>query len=146
VRITLALEASAARDPQEVVRELTALLRLMTVISVHQFRKFSLPRTYDPALDLRYVREPRGRDPNGLPWIREEWQDAATTAERREGDCEDLAVYLAADLQVHEGVEAWPKVLVFPPRPGRRFWLFHIVVELPDGTIRDPSRLLGMET
>jgi hypothetical protein len=146
VRITLALEASAAHDVDEVVRELTALLRLMTVISVHQFRRFDLPRTYDPALGLRYVREPRGVDAAGNPWIREEWQDAATTAERAEGDCEDLAIYLAADLQVFEGVEAWPKVLTFPPRPGRRFWLFHIVVELPDGRIADPSRLLGMET
>lgn len=58
------------------------------------------------------------------------------------GDCKDLACARAAELTVKYNIRAVPIV--------RRRWLslefalYHVVVQYPDGTIEDPSALLGM--
>ena len=85
-----------------------------------------LPWLYDAR--VRYQREPRGR---------ERWQLPHETFRVRVGDCEDLSIWRAGELQ-RAGVDAWPLVY----RTGRR--QLHVVVALPDGTIEDPSRVLGM--
>jgi hypothetical protein len=80
---------------------------------------------------IRYQREARGAE-----GLREDWCTAPVVAARGFGDCEDLACYRAAELQVR-GIHARPDVIKFA-----RVW--HIVVRMPDGSVEDPSKRLGM--
>lgn len=68
------------------------------------------------------------------------WQDVPTTLARGCGDCEDLAAYRCADLQL-SGVAALPYVTW--RQIGTRT-IYHCLVRHPDGLIEDPSRALGM--
>jgi hypothetical protein len=75
----------------------------------------------------------------------EDWLDIlCVNDEARKGrgaDCEDLAAYLAAWYIFH-GIAAYPVfVWRYLPDGGT---LYHIVVQLPDGSIEDPSKHLGM--
>lgn len=54
-------------------------------------------------------------------------------------DCKVLAAWRVAELQ-EQGEAAVP--LLIEPRPGGRTW--HVVVRRGDGSIEDPSKLLGM--
>jgi hypothetical protein len=81
----------------------------------------------------------------GVRYKREEgeerWKSIPKIIEDGEGDCEDLASYLAAYL-VHKGVRPVSLVVRWYQRPfGSR--LFHILVRGPRG-YEDPSRRLGM--
>jgi transglutaminase-like putative cysteine protease len=67
----------------------------------------------------------------------ERWQLPSETFARRRGDCEDLAVWRAAELRVR-GEHA--RVVV--RRTGPR--VLHAIVVRGDGSIEDPSRRLGM--
>lgn len=81
------------------------------------------------ASGVRYQREPFGRE-----W----WQTAVDNFAEREGDCEDLASHRAAELNVFDGEPAHTIAV----RTGKRS--FHAVVERADGSIEDPSLVLGM--
>lgn len=83
-------------------------------------------------------------------------------------DCEDVASYRVADVRLGRATKRGlpprtphPKpVVCLPPYPMRSVgpavmpafykrrtsygWLYHIVVAWPDGTLEDPSRVLGM--
>jgi hypothetical protein len=105
------------------------------------------PRLYRSG--VRYKEEAPGR---------EDWPDIPRVLSQGWGDCEDLAAYLAAERRVYDGVDAeavikwkwiptskmlaagWPKRSL--PRDG--VWLVHCLVRYPDGSIEDPSKLLGM--
>jgi len=76
---------------------------------------------------VSYVREARPR---------ENWLPVPVVLARGEGDCEDLACWLAAELQL-QGVAA--RAVPYRTRTG-----WHIVVLLPGGGVEDPSRRLGM--
>lgn len=67
----------------------------------------------------------------------EEWRTIPAVLKAGGGDCEDLAAYLAAWCRAR-GVPAH----AVARKSGPRRW--HAVVRLPDGTIVDPSRSLGM--
>ncbi len=87
----------------------------------------------------------------------EDWPDVIRVLKNGWGDCEDLAAWRAAELRVF-GIPAdpvikwqwiprdkmiqagYPKHLV----PGKGVWLVHCLVRYPDGTIEDPSKMLGM--
>jgi hypothetical protein len=87
-----------------------------------------LPPLYETG--IVYRREPKGRE-----W----WETAADAlglVADRSGDCEDLAAFRAAELRYYEDVDARVKVIRTPRGS------FHAVVEHPDGTIEDPSRVL----
>lgn len=59
------------------------------------------------------------------------------------GDCDDLACYLAAERRVYDGIGARPKVVLEGIGPdGSHHW--HVVVVHPDGSLEDPSVMLGM--
>src|SRR5262249_32131497 len=88
------------------------------------------PRLYESG--VFYQAEPAGQ---------ENWQDIPTTLKIGSGDCEDLACWRAAELTEREGIPARP-VYRWRHRPG--LTIYHIVVRLPDGSIEDPSRKLGM--
>lgn len=83
-----------------------------------------LPRLYKSGIQYRL-------DPG------EEWQSPWETAKRGYGDCEDLALYRALELR-GVGIDARPHVYRAGPRT------LHVVVRRPDGTLEDPSRVLGM--
>ena len=96
-------------------------------------REFRVPGVYRAG--LVYQREPLCR-------YCEEWRDCLSVLEHGGGDCEDLACYRAAELQLR-GVRARPYVRRPRLLPGGVL-LYHIQVEWPDGRIEDPSRELGM--
>lgn len=88
----------------------------------------------------------------------EDWFDCLTALRvRRHVDCEDLAAWRAAELRV-TGVPVDPvikwqwisrEVMIsqgYPAEklPDRGVWLVHCCVRWPDGTIEDPSKILGM--
>jgi hypothetical protein len=114
------------RVPAETQSELQASLDFLTAISAGQIKRHGLPHPYRAG--IRYQREPEGR---------EDWQTALETLERKTGDCEDLAAYLAGYLQAH----GHPHARAFL-RPSRGVG-YHCLVQ--DGAqILDPSRVLGM--
>lgn len=82
---------------------------------------------------VRYMEEPPGQ---------EEWQDIPTCISMKIADCEDLASWRAAELVVRHGIAARP-IFKEQKLPDGRY-LYHIVVLLPNGSIEDPSRILGM--
>ena len=112
---------------------LCALLEALTRINVAAMREFRVPTIYRAG--LVYQREPLCR-------YCEEWRDCLSVIEHGGGDCEDLACYRAAELQLH-GVRARPYVRKPRLLPGGVL-LYHIQVEWPDGRIEDPSKKLGM--
>lgn len=57
-------------------------------------------------------------------------------------NCEDLSAWRCAELQVRQGIQAWP-CFTYRVRPGGGY-LYHIQVRYPDGRVEDPSRTLGM--
>lgn len=106
---------------------------LLRALADHGLR---LPHPYQAG--LRYEAEPPPQ---------EEWLDVLELYERRVGDCEDLAAALAAWLRVFAGVDArcgFARRRVWREDMGAWVRLFHCFVILPDGTILDPSRKLGM--
>jgi len=68
---------------------------------------------------------------------REHWRSLREIWKYGGGDCEDLATAVAAQLTV-SGTPARP--VVYRVRPG----LAHVVVQLEDGRILDPSKIGGM--
>lgn len=92
-----------------------------------------VPRFYDCGLRYKTPEDPCGADV---------WQDIPILLGRGYGDCKDLACFLAADLTVRERILAKP--MVRRKWLGKGFGLYHVVVLMPDGTIRDPSIDLGM--
>lgn len=108
----------------------------------------SLPGLYESG--IRYQRE---RPPEGAVQLAdalgvtlrtpEEWRDIPACLAAGHADCEDLATYRAAELRARQGVEA-RAVIRGRWSPVDRRWVYHVVTAYPDGTIEDPSALLGM--
>lgn len=85
---------------------------------------------------VRYKNEPKGQ-----PF--EEFAPIPTLLERKWGDCDDLAPWRAAELRVRFREHATIRVQWRKVGP-RREKLFHIVVRRADGSVEDPSHILGM--
>lgn len=88
---------------------------------------------------------------------REDWPDIHRVFAAGWGDCEDLAAIRAAELRVAgfecEPVIKWqwiPREMMirqgYPAHklPDRGVWMVHCCVRFPDGSIEDPSKILGM--
>lgn len=122
----MALIASiGARDSEEITDLLVGLVRL----NLGQLRRgLAPPLNLSVNQGVRYKREPPSR---------ERWQTAKETWQLKHGDCEDLSAWLAASKQL-VGIEA--EAVIIDIRPG----LKHCVVRMPDGSIVDPSKHLGM--
>jgi hypothetical protein len=74
----------------------------------------------------------------------EEIATALTVLKRSWGDCDDLVAYRIAELRA-QGVAATAKVYVKAHRvKGKPIRLYHVEVRLPDGSVEDPARYLGM--
>lgn len=99
------------------------------------------------ASGVRYARESRlmgeGREVAALDPIsgttEERFNHLSRVLEIGAGDCDDLACWRAAELQVRAGIPA-------RATPVRSDSGWHVVVTLPDGTTEDPSAILGMYT
>lgn len=92
-------------------------------------RRLLLPPLYDAG--VRYQMEPPGR---------ERWQLPEETYRRKEGDCEDLACWRAAELVV-SGQDPGARAIIRWLRPG----LMHCLVLHTTGQVEDPSKILGMK-
>lgn len=109
------------------IEEIECLLEGLVRLDLSQLRRGLVPPLY--ASRVRYRREERGR---------EDWQSARLCVQRGFGDCEDLASYCAASYRL-VGVNA--RAVARQVRPG----LKHCLTLLPDGTLEDPSKKLGMK-
>ena len=74
-----------------------------------------------PLIECRWVDIPRAREVNG--------------------DCKDLAAWRVAELRIAGELDCRPRVEV-RNYPGHI--IYHVVVQRADGTVEDPSKLLGM--
>lgn len=114
--------------PEAIEAMAEGLVRLNVVLMrIADERGVELPPLYESG--IVYRREPPGRE-----W----WEsalDVLGTAKVREGDCEDLANYRAAELRYFEGEHA--RTVIVRTERGS----FHAVVRRADGTIEDPSRI-----
>lgn len=75
---------------------------------------------------------------------RDRWQDIPTVIAYGEGDCKDFTAWRVAELRQH-GIRAAVHVTerkIFGP--DGRTHMYHVLVRFPDGSIEDPSRMLGM--
>jgi len=139
-RVTYVLDLFRG-DEQEPLSEkaLKLMLAGLMLIDEEEIRQF-------PGLPPLYKSGVRYQEQVG----REDWQDALTTYKLQAGDCKCLACWRAAELRVRQNVDARPMFTFRRANdgpsvpPDRRRYLFHIVVLLPDGTIEDPSKVLGM--
>jgi hypothetical protein len=89
-----------------------------------------VPALYD--VGIRYKEQPEGV---------EDWYDIPTAIYEGRCDCKSLACWRIAELR-NAGVNA--TVDVMPQAIEGGMWLYHIRVVFPDGTIEDPSLILGM--
>lgn len=117
------------RSPAEVQEALLALYRVNVALLEEWPERW--PRLYDSGVRWQLERDPRSQ--NGEDWLHiAELYDGRETA-----DCEDIAAAFAAELTVRDGIPAVPRLTHVPGG-------YHIVVQLADGRIEDPSVILGM--
>jgi len=76
----------------------------------------------------------------------EEWLDIPSLYRQGFGDCEDIACARVAELR-RSGIPAMPCISwkEIATRKGKRMTLVHVLVLLPDDSIEDPSKVLGMK-
>ena len=92
------------------------------------------PRIYESGVRFR----PEDRDcPDGT-CQEERFCTIPVVLRARVGDCDDLAPWRAAELTVRDGIPARPVIVPVGPHS------WHVVVQLADGRVEDPSALLGM--
>lgn len=132
-RITFVINLFKGEQDRSLSHEtLQILLFALTAVDVAYLRYTpQAPLLYESG--VKYAEEPPGQ---------EDWQDIPTCLQMRVGDCEDLACWRAAELQVRFGIKAHP-TFIWKLRPNGGY-LYHIQVKWPDGKIEDPSRRLGM--
>jgi hypothetical protein len=133
-RVTFVVDLFKGPEEQELSHNaLLLLLDTLTQININFLKAHpETPNLYDAG--VRYQEEPPGR---------EDWQDIPSTLALKNGDCEDLSCWRAAELRVRHGIAAKP-TFIWKMRPSGGY-LYHIQVEYPDGRIEDPSRRLGMK-
>jgi len=133
-RVTFVLDAfSDPKDRALSYAYLGRALDFLTDIDVEYLKAYpQTPLIYESG--VRYVEEPPGQ---------EDWQDIPTCIRMVDCDCEELAAWRAAELRVRYGIQA-RCVFKAQLRPNGSY-LFHILVEYPDGRLEDPSRILGMK-
>jgi hypothetical protein len=106
---------------------LEALLEGLVRVNLRLLDRSALPPLYQSG--ARYRRERKGS---------EDWKTCERVYSSRSGDCEDLAAWRVAELR-HAG-EVDAVAIVVPGGP--RIW--HVQVMRANGSVEDPSRILGM--
>lgn len=105
---------------------LEALLEGLVGVNVALMGRSELPPLYGAG--VRYQRE------HGT----EIWQTCEQVFKAGSGDCEDLSAWRVAELRQAGEDDA----SCYVKRGGHKLW--HVVVARADGSIEDPSRILGM--
>ena len=108
------------------------LLGALTAIDYWSRAKWPFPSLLSEDSNVRYHPEPFGS---------EVWASTAAMFLRGVADCEDMACDLAAEYQLR-GVPARAVLRLEEKTPTGNMW--HVVVQMPDGSIQDPSAQLGM--
>lgn len=117
------------RSPAEVQKALLALYRVN--VALLEEWPDHWPRLYDSGVRWQLERDPRSQGG-------EDWHPLNELYDGREtADCEDIAAARAAEMTVLDGIPAVPRLTYVDGG-------YHIVVQLEDGTIEDPSVILGM--
>lgn len=125
-------------DRERSERAMHFLLHALVCINVEILKAFpGIPPLYRSG--VRYWNSRAGKT---------EWQDILDTFARKLGDCKDLAAWRVAELR-RRGI--WARCYIrYKLKPvrvggqGKTISLYHVLVQLPDGRLEDPSRLLGM--
>ena len=125
------LRAFDVIDSDAQARVLEHLLEALIAVDIEYLRACpSTPSLYESG--VVYEEEPGERD---------NWQDIPETLGLGTGDCEDLGCWRIAELRVRSGELALPFVKI---RVAGNRTICHIAVRRADGSVEDPSRLLGM--
>lgn len=128
--IVMPFSAEHARGKREIEIALAALM----VIDMYEIREYALPALYSSG--VRYAREVCLAP--GVRETCERFLSARKALEERTADCDDLAAWRSAELRVSgEDPGAAPFC-----RRSEAGW--HCLVRRSDGTIEDPSVVLGM--
>lgn len=134
------LQGSSRRgyDGRELSRFFPLLLCLETLTQINQWhlRQDRYAPLYHSG--VYYQEEPPGE---------EEWLDTPSLYKQGFGDCEDIACARVGELRHHRGLPAVPCISYkdFEVGPGKVVTLVHVLVLLPDGSVEDPSKVLGMK-
>ena len=115
-------------------------MRARLTLAIHPAALVAALRGWVPSViaDLR-ANPQRPLYKSGVRYRRERGEDWLLPSQITTfADCEDLAAWRAAELQLR-GIDAQPTI----KRTGPRTW--HAVVQWPDGRIEDPSKRLGMK-
>lgn len=152
IRPRFILDLPNTDDPSRFVPLVLALESLAKIDEFHFQRGVAsgtpYPRLYDSGV---YYREEKPG--------KEDWPDVPNVLAQGWGDCEDLAAYRAAELRQYDGIMAmpvikWRKISAaemlkqgYPKKsiPPDGVYLVHCLVRYPNGTIEDPSKILGMK-
>lgn len=122
------------------LEELEAVMACMFALNrLYLRRNPHTPLIY--ASGVVYRREPRRDDlPGAEQTVRgeERWNTIEEALAQGWVDCDDAAPWRAAELCERWGIQARPRFVAEGPG------LWHVVVELPNGTREDPCRILGM--
>lgn len=122
---------NGAHDIELSERALGHMLEALAKIHEDYLRAFpDTPLLYD--LGVRYERQAEGQ---------EDWYDVPSGIYAGKTDCKVLACWRVAELR-RAKVAAEPAFIRYDNPDGT--YLFHILVRYPDGTLEDPSAMLGM--
>lgn len=126
-------------DPSRRVFDEAALVVLLQALAeVDRLELIANPRI--PRLYRSLV---RWRDADGeFNGKAEEFTTIEPLLARGHGDCKDLSAWRVAELRYHDGEVAGFVLTPFEHKKGRTY---HIRVRRADGSIEDPSQLLGMK-
>ena len=116
---------------QQSEKALLWLLESLVNINRDELRRLKLPPLYRAG--VRYIREEDT----------EIWKDAVHVLEDGFGDCEDLAAWRVAELRNnHKTARPYIRYRV-DPQSG--VYIYHVMVQRGDGSLEDPSKILGMK-
>lgn len=120
------------RFSEEIVHK---LIELMISANREYIRCKGAPLIYESG--VVYRREPPGR---------EEFKSIPVILRTGHADCEDLAAWRVAELREQgEPARIVIKKWVLPSKiPGEPFYQYHVLLIRQDGTLEDPSAILGM--
>ena len=124
-------------NPEYTRRALDAMLRALTTINVAYLElNPNTPMVYEAYRRglVRYQTEEPGD---------ERWMDIPTALQAKRIDCEDIACWRAAEVNVRYRIQAVPFFTCRTLDNG--MLLCHIKVRYPNGREEDPSRVLGMK-
>lgn len=133
--LKVALFRDHGEDPQEHIRSRESMLYLLNWLVRHDrgwLRQYpDTPKLYESGVTYVY------KDEIDAPV----WQDISYSLATKKADCKDFAAWRCAEL-LEAGIDCRPQIQW---RNVDGVYRFHALVEYPDGTTEDPSRLLGME-